>query len=235
MALATDEEVLSSFGLWLTELSDTTKQRLLELYPLEDLQSMVQENEPISPQYYRAAQLNRDLWFTYPVLDFSWQYVKHGGVKPSQVHLSERNITRFTPVFEHIMKVPMWRVSHLSDIPYVLNSRKVNLGDNSPSQLELSKTVSRSMARFITTGETDEEWPVAFGQVVDGEHVAKELKNEFPSEISLQLMRSDGPLSVTAHAAHDKQAASELELGFKKLLERCEFINSETVREQTSV
>lgn len=232
---ATDEEVLSSFGLWLTGLSESTQQRLLELYPLEDFQSMIQENEPVSPQYYRAAQLNRDLWFTCPVLDFAWQYVKHGGVKPSQVHLLEHNITRYTPVFEHIMKVPMWRVSHLSDIPYVLNSRKVNLGDNSPSQLELSKMVSQSMARFITTANRDEEWPVAFGQVVEGEHVAKELKNEFPSEISLRLMRADGPFSVTAHVARNKGSVSELELGFKKLLERCEFINSEAVREQTGV
>jgi hypothetical protein len=30
----------------------------------------------ISPQYHRAAQLNRDIWFTCPFLDFTWLYVQ---------------------------------------------------------------------------------------------------------------------------------------------------------------
>lgn len=67
----------------------------------------------VSPQYYRAAQLNRELWFTCPVLDFAWKYGKHNNM---QVRLYEHNSTRYAPAFD-VMGVPMWRVAHLSDIP----------------------------------------------------------------------------------------------------------------------
>lgn len=119
---SSDEEVLASFGLWLTGLTESTKAKLLQLYPTSDFEHMVRpEWAGVSPQYYRAAQLNRDLWFTCPVLDFAWQYGKHNY---RQLRLYEHNSTRFTPAYE-VMGVPMWRVAHLSDIPYVLNEQRL--------------------------------------------------------------------------------------------------------------
>ncbi|KAB8238519.1 Alpha/Beta hydrolase protein [Aspergillus alliaceus] len=85
---STDQEVLDSFGLWLFGLSNSTKKKLLQLYPVEGLERL----------------MNKDIWFTCPVLDFAWQYVKNEGADPSQM-----------------MGVPMWRVAHLSDMPYLLN------------------------------------------------------------------------------------------------------------------
>lgn len=118
---STDEDVLASFGLWFTGHSESTKAKLLELYPVEDFESMVRPeyDGPITAQYYRAAQLIKDLWFTCPVLDFAWQYVKNGGIEASQLRIYEHNATRFTPSFE-MMGVPMWRVAHLSDIPWAI-------------------------------------------------------------------------------------------------------------------
>ncbi|RYP24944.1 hypothetical protein DL765_000172 [Monosporascus sp. GIB2] len=151
---STDEDVLASFGLWLTGISESTQAELLELYPVKDFESLVRPDYdgPISPQYYRAAQINRDFWFTCPVLDFAWQYVRNGGVKASQIHLYEHNSTRYTPSFER-MGVPMWRVAHLSDIPYVLNVQHLGGGaDNSAAQLELAQSISRRIAKFVTSG-----------------------------------------------------------------------------------
>lgn len=116
---SSDKDVLSSFGLWLTGLLDRTKKRLLGLYPIFDFKHMVRPDydRPITfPQYYRATQLNRDLWFTCPVLDFAWQY------RRKQSNSSNADV---------------WRVAHLSDIPYVLNAQQLaGMGtDNSAAQL----------------------------------------------------------------------------------------------------
>jgi hypothetical protein len=238
---STDDEVLGTFGLWLHGHSKSTKTKLLELYPLEDFTHLVRLDYDglLSPQYYRAAQMNRDLWFTCPVLDFAWQYVKNGGGDLSNVRLYEHNATRFTPVYEK-MGVPMWRVAHLSDIPYVLNVQNLQGGaDNSAAQLELSKTVSRSIAKFVNTGNPEgegsgvEDWPSAFYDATK-----KDLRKEFPDSISLELFGGPyGTQPVTVKKGGDKNDASDTEkaLYWAKLFERCEFINSEKVREESGV
>ncbi|KAA8644365.1 uncharacterized protein ATNIH1004_008566 [Aspergillus tanneri] len=81
---STDEVVLNSFELWLFGLSDFTKEKLLEFYPLVDFEHMVRReyDGPISAQYYRTSQMNRDLGLVCPVLNFPWQYIRSGGVEP---------------------------------------------------------------------------------------------------------------------------------------------------------
>ena len=106
---ANDSDVLASFSPWLFRVSKATKKKLLDLYPLSNFEHMVRPeyDGPISPQYYRAAQINKDIWFTCPVLDFAWQYVQKGGAEPTQMRIFEHNATRFSPPFE-MMGVPMW-------------------------------------------------------------------------------------------------------------------------------
>ncbi|ETS78995.1 hypothetical protein PFICI_08848 [Pestalotiopsis fici W106-1] len=229
---STDEEVLSSFSLWLIGLSESTKQKLLGLYPLKDFKAMVRPDHDrgVSPQYYRAAQLSRDLWFTCPVLDFAWQYLKHGGVEPSQVRLYENNMTQFTPIYEYAMKVPMWRVSHLSDIPYVLNIQKLPNADNSRPQLERALEVSRRIVRFVTTGSADEDWPAAFDGVTK-----TELESESPSKISLELFMPHGSFPVTSLRSQESSTVSETEANLEQLFQRCDFINSLEVRREMGV
>lgn len=228
---STDEEVLASFGLWLTGLSEATRARLLQLYPASDFEHMVlpQWAGAVSPQYYRAAQLNRDLWFTCPVLDFAWQYGRrHNG---GQVRLYEHNSTRFMPTYE-VMGVPMWRVAHLSDIPYVLNVQRLGGGaDNSAEQLELSREVSRSIVEFVNSRE-DEAWPVAFAGAA-----RDELDKEFPSRVSLQVFGGPYGNGLVSLTKDGEVAVTEAEkaVSWEKLFERCEFINSEEVRGETGV
>ncbi|KAJ5630201.1 uncharacterized protein N7484_010301 [Penicillium longicatenatum] len=126
---ATDNEVLGSFSSWLHKLSESTKEKLLNLYPLDDFKHMIESEHEgqVSPQYYRAAQMNRDIWFTCPVLDFTWQY---------------------TPVFD-TMVVSMWGVAHLSDIPYLFYNDHLRAGaDNSDPQLALARNFSRTIIQF---------------------------------------------------------------------------------------
>lgn len=225
---SSDEEVLASFGLWLTGLTESTKAKLLQLYPTSDFEHMVlPEWAGVSPQYYRAAQLNRDLWFTCPVLDFAWQYGKHND---RQVRLYEHNSTRFTPAYE-AMGVPMWRVAHLSDIPYVLNVQRLGGGpDNSAAQLDLSKIVSRSITGFVTS--SSEPWQLAFADVTK-----EESGEEFPSRVSLQVFGGPYGNGLVSLAKDGEVTATEAEgaVSWERLFERCEFINSAKVREETGV
>jgi carboxylesterase type B len=234
---STDEGVLASFGLWLYGLSEPTKAKLLDMYPVRDFEAMVRPNYDgdISPQYYRAAQLNRDIWFTCPVLDFAWQYVRNGGPQTSQVRLYEHNSTRYAPVFEN-MGVPMWRVAHLSDIPYVLNVQRLGGdADNSAEQLAQAKLVSQTIISFVSSGtperdRTDfEAWPPAFSLAT-----RKDLDREFPIEMSVQLF--GGPYGnravLVSKANQGNVTKAEQAVRWEKLFERCEFITSAKVREE---
>ncbi|KAJ5585571.1 alpha/beta-hydrolase [Penicillium hispanicum] len=237
---STDEEVLSSFGLWLFNLSETTRRKLLELYPLSDFEAMVRPgyDGPISPQYYRAAQMNRDIWFTCPVLDFAWQYVKQGGVDRHKMRLYEHNATRFAPAYE-MMGVPMWRVAHLSDIPYVLNVPHLGGGsDNSAAQLELAREVSRDIVSFVSSGHPkgsgdDQKWPSAFHNTT-----STALSKDFPGKLTIKLSGAPyGTQAVTVSEQMDVSTATDAEkaVHWEKLFSRCEFINSHEMRAEAGV
>ncbi|KAJ5822856.1 Carboxylesterase type B [Penicillium robsamsonii] len=239
---ATDDEVLGSFGLWLHKLSQSTKEKLLHLYPLEDFEHMIKpEHEgQLSPQYYRAAQLNRDIWFTCPVLDFTWQYVKNGGVEASQVRLFEFNQTRYMPVFD-FMGVSMWGVAHLSDIPYLFNNDHLGAGaDNSDAQLALARDFSRTIIQFVhgtPKGSDDrlQSWPPAFSN-----ELSKSSIGDLPSHISVQLF--GGPhgsaptrCSEGIGAGMEVMTDAEKALHWEKLFSRCAFLNGQQFREEAGV
>ncbi|KAJ5504748.1 Carboxylesterase type B [Penicillium fimorum] len=238
----TDDEVLGSFGLWLHKLSQSTKEKLLHLYPLEDFEHMIKpEHEgQLSPQYYRAAQLNRDIWFTCPVLDFTWQYVKNGGVEASQVRLYEFNQTRYTPVFD-FMGVSMWGVAHLSDIPYLFNNDHLGAGaDNSDAQLALARDFSRTIIQFVhgTPKESDDwlqSWPPAFSN-----ELSKSSIGDLPSHISVQLFggpHGSAPTRCSEGIGADMDLMTDAEkaLHWEKLFGRCAFLNGKQFREEAGV
>ncbi|KAL3478698.1 Alpha/Beta hydrolase protein [Aspergillus californicus] len=239
---ATDNEVLGSFGLWLHQLSDSTKEKLLQLYPLEDFEHMIklEHQGQISPQYYRAAQLNRDIWFTCPVLDFTWQYVKAGGVGASQVRLYEFNQTRYTPVFD-FMGVSMWGVAHLSDIPYLFNNDHLEAGaDNSDAQLALAREFSRTIIQFVHGSPKGadnhlQSWPPAFSN-----DFSKSSTGDVPSHISVQLFggpHGSGPTTCSEGNGADMEAMTDAgkALHWERLISRCAFLNGRQFREQAGV
>ncbi|RDW83864.1 uncharacterized protein DSM5745_04190 [Aspergillus mulundensis] len=246
---STDEEVLGTFGLWLQNLSESTNKKLLELYPQEDFTHMVRPkiDGPTSPQYYRAAQMSRDIWFTCPVLDFTWQYVQHGGVKPSHVRLYEFNQTRYAPVFEE-MGVPMWRVSHLSDIPYLFNIDHLGGGaDNSEVHRALAEDFSSRIIQYAYGAlpgveNSDGEpgfWPPAYSDdMPEQSHIS--VPSQGPKSMSIQLFGGpygSGPVSVFKDAERYFEASGEAAnaLYWEKLYSRCEFINGEQFRAEAGV
>ena len=235
-----DEEIMNGLRLWIPRLSAATGHRLLELYPLPRFESMVRldYDGPISPQFYRAAQMIRDIFFACPALDFTWQYVKQGGGSSSNVRLFEHNSTRYAPVFEQ-MGVPMWRVAHLSDIPYVFNELVDGGADNSAPHLELGKLMSSTMVKFansdtpVGSRSGVDEWPLAYTEI------DRMDKKDLPDRISLKLFGGEHG-TQTIHISEGTSRSSAAKLGEQAVLdenlfERCKFINSAQFRQEAGV
>ncbi|KAJ6135915.1 alpha/beta-hydrolase [Penicillium capsulatum] len=226
---STDEEVLASFGRWLFNLSPATNQRLLALYPVSDFEHMVRPEDATTAQYYRAAQMNRDIWFTCPVLDFAWHYVRGGGVGRDMARVYVHNATRFAPSYE-MMGTGMWRVAHLSDIPYVLNVAELGgRTDNSPQQLKLAREMSRAIVRFVDGGNGD-AWPAVFHDVN-----SQELLTDFPARFTLQLFGGPHGGQVVTVDDNDGVTAADEAMRWEKLTSRCAFINGAQMREEAGV
>lgn len=225
---STDDEVVASFKSLMFNLSPSTIKEMLALYPVSDFDHMVAERGSISPQYFRAAQINRDIWFTCPSLDFAYQYARHGGVRSDQIRIFTLNSTRYGPVFE-MMGVPMWGVSHLSDVPYVMNLQHLDAGaDNSADQLSLGRLISSSLVRFARNGDPVgslsgvAEWPAAF----------ESAKDDVPEALIVQSF--GGPLQseVATIGAKGSLSAAARTLAQQKILDRCDFLNSARVRSE---
>lgn len=219
--------MLASFQTFILGLSKTSLQQILRLYPLSDFTSLVRAGEAGTAQYYRAAQINRDIWFTCPVIDFTWQYTRYGA---SNVRLYMGNQTKYGPILRS-MGVPEWRVCHLSDIPYILNEDVAAGADNSPAQRDLSAFLSGSAAAVAYTGNPSssngrvfKDWRIAFP-----DQSRRALAQEHPDQMSVYIVggpAGSGPANVAAGGGSDTAGEREQGLAGQKLFERCGFINS---------
>ena len=222
-----DASVLASFQRYVIGLSENSLQRLLSLYPVLDFSQLVRPNEDATAQYYRAAQINRDLWFTCPVIDFTWQYTRFSA---STIRLYEMNQTKFGPVFQY-MGVPQWRLSHLSDIPYIFNEDVSAGGDNSAAQRDLSSLLSGSATAFAYTGDPTasrgrclKDWPIAYS-----DRSTQTLSRDYPLELSLNLVggpQGNGPATLVSGDVSNTAQGRAKALAWEKVIDRCQFINS---------
>ena len=222
--ITSDASVLASFQQYIIGLSSPSLDRLLSLYPESDFTYLVRPGEKATSQYYRAAQLNRDIWFTCPVIDFAYHYSLSS---TKDVRLYEMNQTKFGPIYAY-MGVPEWRVAHLSDIPYVMNEDVAAGGDNSPSQKELSALLSGSVAAFAWTGDPTatkgakalKGWPVAFDKGGQG-----------PEKLEVYVVGGEhgsGASTATRGGGGTEGSQRDKAVAWEKLIERCAFINSIT-------
>ncbi len=136
------------------------------------------------------------------------------------------------------MGVPQWRVSHLSDIPYILNEDVAAGGDNSAAQRDLSALLSGSAAAFAYTGDPTasrglslKNWPIAYSQ-----QSRQALSKEYPEELSVYVIggpHGSGPATIASRKGSEAASEREKALAWEKVIERCSFINS--IREQIDV
>ena len=211
--ISSSDQVIASITKYIKNISQKSLQKLLDLYPLDSFNFLVRPNQVNTPQYYQAAQINRDLWFTCPVIDFTWQYARFGNNAP--VRLYEMNQTRFDPIFANIGH-PEWRVAHLSDLPYFFNEPLVGGGDNTAAQFALSRVVAGSIAAFAYTGdptsappgkEVLRDWPLAYPG-------AGPRSGEFPQNYNVKVI--GGPLGEGATDAADAAGAAMKLVAYKR-------------------
>lgn len=221
-----DASVLASFQQYVLGLSPASLETLLALYPESDFTHLVRPGEKATPQYYRAAQMNRDILFACPVIDFTYHYSRSS---TEDVRVYEMNQTKFGPVYA-AMGVPEWRVAHLSDIPYLMNEDVTAGGDNGPAQQELSAQLSGSVAAFAWTGDPTaataangakalKNWPVAFSKGEKG-----------PGKLKVYVIGGkEGSGTVTVRTGDGTEGSRrDKAVAWEKLVERCAFINSIT-------
>ena len=248
--ITTDAQVKATVTKYEVAITSSSLQRLLDVYPESDFTFLLRPNEKATAQYYRAAQINRDLWFTCPVIDFTWQYARFG---KAPVRLYEMNQTRFDPIYRNIGH-PEWRVSHLADLPYFFNEELIGGGDNSPAEFALSKLVSGSVAAYAHTGDPTnspskfvlKDWPLAYQ--VD------RSSNDYPQSFKVEVIGgpTSGPQTATltpkiGHPGRSppvdvlrqrrakqrrnedvRNSQQDPAQAWERTLERCNFINSIT-------
>ena len=228
-SITDDAAVIDTFSTFIIGFSKPTLQALLALYPLSDFTPHVSPHDVATAQHYRAARMVRDLFFACPVLDFTWQYAQRHGGGRSNVRLYQLNQTRFGPVYER-MGIPHWKVSHLSDIPYMLNGNVAGGGDNGLAQRELAARMSGSLAAFAYSGDPNEsrgkvlaDWPEAFGGLG-----VEDLGEEGPEKLTIYVaggVYGSGPASVSV-AGESELGGREAAMSEEKLLRRCRFVSS---------
>jgi carboxylesterase type B len=198
-------------GIWeslaIPSLTDGTKKRALELYPLTEFTATKQ----VSAQYFRGSRMKRDAEFTCPSLLLAEANAKYSAPTTGN-YLFVLNQTLLTAFFEQA-GTPYFGVSHFSDIAFVFNQATTRYADTAtPSDKILSNLMSGSWAAFAASGHpsglkgTLSDW--------------REEGNSGRSNVQI----IGGP-----------RAGSESMSQYERLIERCEFWNSPEVTRQLQV
>lgn len=203
--------------------SNSTRNKLLSLYPVEEFEAQVAENDTKTAQFYRASRIMRDYELTCPALNYSHKVSLQS---TNQAYLFVLNTTRFQPIWDSLNHSE-WRIAHTSDIPYFFNEEAVG-ADNSKSALQLSAEVSRSYSAFATYGSPRTpvfDWPPAWkGQsgrnatvfVIGGPY------GSGPATLGSPYGAVNSKSAQKSSAIEQRSAS----LAQEKLVERCAFFDS---------
>jgi carboxylesterase type B len=144
--LTTDKELLSYFKSTYPGLTKLSLQQMLLLYPVSSFSSDV-TGTPTS-QYFRAAQIDRDIHFTCPALLMT-QAMANFSNHHTTTFVYTLNETLFANAFSESGH-GYYGVSHLSDIPYVFN--QASSYGALKADLDLASRISGSWVAFARTG-----------------------------------------------------------------------------------
>lgn len=129
-------------------LTPATVSQLLALYPTASFEYLAKKyttsNLPLSPQFFRAAQILRDVNFACPALYTAYQVAAHNS-KTTAAYLYEINQTAFAAL-ESLAGAAYAGVIHTAEIPYVFDDPQTYLG--TPADVTLASQVSGSWAHF---------------------------------------------------------------------------------------
>ncbi|KXL45857.1 hypothetical protein M433DRAFT_154135 [Acidomyces richmondensis BFW] len=216
--LTSNAEVAAFLLATIPAISDQTIEKALALYPVAAFASSpgASNSSTLSPQFFRASRMLRDMQFTCPNLLVVQAMINHSlsANTPTMTYLYDLNQTLFAAAFA-AEDVQYYGVSHFSDIPYIFDLVAESAGYAalaSAEDVRLSEEMSGSWAAFAGAGNpaggnrTVGAWPVA----------APRGEGEGVGEYRVRIL--GGP------------RAGVVELrGYEEVVERCEFWNSREV------
>ena len=150
-SIASDQATQGYIAAQYPFFTPATLSKLLALYPAASFEYLSKQfstpNLTISAQFFRSAQIYRDVNFACPAIFTTEQIAKHTtGPKP---YLYELNQTAFATI-EGAAGAGFEGVFHISEIPYVFNNPGAYLGTT--SDFTLAAQVSGSWVHFAATG-----------------------------------------------------------------------------------
>ncbi|PWY75981.1 carboxylesterase [Aspergillus sclerotioniger CBS 115572] len=211
--LKTSADVAENLRESYPRLSNASIAKALQLYPLSDFSNDTTVDPPVSAQYFRASQMERDHGFTCPSLlavETNAQYASHGHVRN---YLYSLNQTAFAEVFA-LEGLTYYGVPHFSDIPYIFNTVTDGLlaPVSTASDRQLASAIGASWASFATFGD-----PSHANGTVSGWSQAWSSSNSTSAAPKLRVLGGPDSRFTGGRGYHEK------------LVQRCAFWNSDEV------
>lgn len=220
--ITTDTEVVQQFSSSISGFSDEIAQKILSLYPEADFEDQARAYPDVSPQFFRASRIIRDIDPVCPLVKLAQIWKQNGN---DDLHIAELNHTRLVPYWNDWHQP--WGVSHLSDIPYFFKEEIPPPGDNSAEDFMLSANYSGSFISFANSGNpvndgktTFQQWPLADDAVliIGGPHGTGPAKSS--------LLRETGIGRTELRKRMSLMSAPTVAFEKERLVERCSYLNS---------
>ncbi|THV00539.1 alpha/beta-hydrolase [Dendrothele bispora CBS 962.96] len=216
-----DKDSREFLRLFFPDLSEVTVEKILDLYPERDFDANVESN--LGVQFYRSAQIMRDILFVCPSFLFGWSIAKK---------YWDKNNLIYPPVYffdfnQTTEDDPGFGVVHSSDLPYVFGNlnrdgdREGEEGHLKQGDYEVEKRTSRSWSTFVNIGapslpsETDRETLLEWEEGYGNRYSVTGNEEEAMSDAKVYVIGGPRP------------GINRLEE--QKLKERCGFLNREDV------
>ncbi|TGJ81609.1 hypothetical protein E0Z10_g7153 [Xylaria hypoxylon] len=216
--ITTDEQTYDFIQAYVPTMASANVEKLLSLYPISEFEANEAAN--LSSQFYRAAQIFRDILMVCQPIFYAENLAKRG----NDVYLYDWNQTISDQILEALTNETGYGVIHTSDLEYVFGN--ISLYDNgeypfhaSPADYALASRSSRSWSTFASTGKPSSE----------GHDTFQGFTTAFPGEDEIDIFIAGGPHE--GFSPIDGPGA-EAALKVQRLRERCAFINSDEIIEQ---
>jgi carboxylesterase type B len=210
------DAVLEYLHLAYPNITQSTLSTLVSMYPVSQFTAKAQANS-ISPYFYQAAQVYRDINFACPEIDVAHRVAGVGS--PSYVY--NLNTSSLTDILT-LLNASFYGVVHLSDVPFAFDTPSVGFGFGATAQNNLTATrVSGSWLQFAKAGNpsssnTDNTlgpWPQAFNKT------QASIASQNVTAMTIKVI--GGPNAGTQNLT--LAPGGKIEPG---LLQRCQYINS---------
>ncbi|KAI1185565.1 putative lipase [Nemania serpens] len=216
--ITTDEQVHDFIQAYVPTMTKANVNKLLSLYPISEFKPNKAGN--LSSQFYRAAQIFRDILMVCQPLSYAENIARRG----NDVYLFDWNQTISDQVYKGLTNETGYGVIHTSDLEYVFGNLSVY--DNgeypfhaTPADYALEARGSRSWSTFASTGRPG----------LKGHDTFTGFKTAFPGKGEIDVFIAGGPHEGLSPIDGPGAVTT---LKAQRLRERCAFINSDEIIEQ---